>query len=309
MTLLWICIGILVLYILMSLGDKALDKSIDKRNDLFKIQVNEKLIELKKYYNINKFFISEPGYSDAGLIAFCNAEAKMYIFNPDIKTLKIIEYINIVKYEIKIERHSVYFWDEKMNRYSSGWMNDSNSFDLLVETLDQIVKKNYSFYQKKYAQIATIPQTAVLLKIKRCEKYSYLGATVVWGWVENEIFYLLPKFELPNYRWLDRTYNLTSIKIKDIANLSQEGSIHYTTSVQGGGGGGSSLKGAIRGGLIAGEIGAIIGSRKEVETITSSVSQVDDRATHMKIIDNNSLYEIIFEYDDYYLLSNLFAIK
>ena len=61
------------------------------------------------------------------------------------------------------------------------------------------------------------------------------------------------------------------IQIDKIHYYSSEGDVSYVTEVTGGG---SSLRGAILGGMLAGEVGAIIGSRG---TVTSSTREIDNR--------------------------------
>lgn len=61
-------------------------------------------------------------------------------------------------------------------------------------------------------------------------------------------------------------------KIKYYRLIGQK---YVTTEISGGGGGGSSIKGAVIGGLIAGDVGAIVASRKEVDEV-KGVSTVHD---------------------------------
>ena len=70
-----------------------------------------------------------------------------------------------------------------------------------------------------------------------------------------------------------------SIPVSNIQYFSKEGDIQYTTKISGGGGGGSSISGAIVGGLIAGETGAVVGSRKKVQEVKSEVVKHDSRCT------------------------------
>ena len=90
-----------------------------------------------------------------------------------------------------------------------------------------------------------------------------------------------------------------SVSLSAIVAFEQIGNVHYTTDVSGGG---SSLTGAIIGGVIAGGAGAIIGSRQEV---TSSTRKIDDRATVLKYRRGEQILQILFMYDDYYLLRDL----
>ena len=105
-----------------------------------------------------------------------------------------------------------------------------------------------------------------------------------WIWVENNIFYEAEKAN----RYIERYLNsneenhevmVEMISVKDIQYFSKEGDVQYTTKISGGGGGGSSIGGAIVGGLLAGEAGAIIGSRKQANEITTETVKHDGRST------------------------------
>lgn len=92
--------------------------------------------------------------------------------------------------------------------------------------------------------------------------------------------------------------NAFSIPIANIEYFLLEGQKYATTDVVGGGGtvGGSSLKGAIGGGIIAGNAGAVIGSRKEttIDPVRSYTEIHDERTTCIKYKDKEgSLKEIV----------------
>lgn len=82
----------------------------------------------------------------------------------------------------------------------------------------------------------------------------------------------------PNYTFPEDEYFLKDIKYYELT-----GSKHKEQNISGGG---SSIKGAVAGGLIAGGTGAIIGSRKGIET---SYKDVDDRKVIVTF--NNSIDE------------------
>lgn len=86
------------------------------------------------------------------------------------------------------------------------------------------------------------------------------------------------------------------------------GDVQYTSKISGGGGGGSSLSGAIIGALIAGETGAIIGSRRSTSQIKTTVETHDTRKTQLRYLNKNGSIEI-FEREGYdlydYLLSKI----
>lgn len=71
----------------------------------------------------------------------------------------------------------------------------------------------------------------------------------------------------------------------EIKYYKLDGSVHKEQEITGGGGGGSSIKGAVIGGVIAGDVGAIIGSRQKVDEIKTTYKEVDDRV--LKITFNN----------------------
>jgi hypothetical protein len=100
---------------------------------------------------------------------------------------------------------------------------------------------------------------------------------------------------------------LTKIPVDCVSYYCKEGDRQYTTSIQGGGGGGTSITGAIIGGLIAGEAGAIIGSRKQAAPITSTVQVHDSRKTYLAYFHEEKLITIeIAGHDAYnYLLKNV----
>lgn len=83
--------------------------------------------------------------------------------------------------------------------------------------------------------------------------------------------------------------NSTIIPLKNIRYFKKTGDIRYETVLSGGGGGGSSIKGAVVGGLIAGDAGAVIGSRKRVEAIHSTTVEHDTRGTVLKYMKDDVL--------------------
>lgn len=85
-------------------------------------------------------------------------------------------------------------------------------------------------------------------------------------------------------------YQELDISIDKIKYFRLVGQKYVTTDISGGGGGGSSLTGALIGGLIAGEVGAIIGSRKEIDEVKGTSIVHDEQ---MILIYSNDLKNII----------------
>lgn len=97
-----------------------------------------------------------------------------------------------------------------------------------------------------------------------------------------------------------KDYGKIEIPISNIKYFTRMGDF-YTSTV----GGGSKLGGAVVGAAIAGEAGAVIGSRKNVET-----KIVDKRVTIMKVLDKNKNEKIIkFSSSDYDLFFKLMPEK
>lgn len=118
------------------------------------------------------------------------------------------------------------------------------------------------------------------------------------------------------YVWRDEKFlcicntvirNGIKIKIPNIKYYRITGDKYVTTEVTGGGGGGTSIKGAIIGGIIAGEAGAIIGSRKSVESVKSS-STIHDKQTVLMYNENLS-QDIKFHSNIYKILLDIFPEK
>lgn len=127
----------------------------------------------------------------------------------------------------------------------------------------------------------------------------------------NEEVYILKNNE--HLEFLTTLYKSNNkkviIPIKNIISFKRFGDIHSYTDITGGGGGGSSIGGAIIGGVIAGEAGAVIGSRKKTDEIKTKNIVVDKRVTIVEINDDNNLYYITLESKDYEVLLKLMPSK
>ena len=78
---------------------------------------------------------------------------------------------------------------------------------------------------------------------------------------------------------------LTTIPSGQIEYFSKRGEIFRENKISGGGGGGSSIGGAVVGSLIAGDAGAIVGSRNKVNAIKSEIIEHDTRETFLNYFD------------------------
>lgn len=126
-----------------------------------------------------------------------------------------------------------------------------------------------------------------------------------WLWVANGNLYEAEDID----RFVERCLNqdlekyaieYSCIPVSNIQYFSAEGDVQYTTRISGGGGGGSTITGAIVGGLLAGEAGAIVGSRKKVNEIKSESITHDSRNTLIRYYRENELLTISYDGFDVY---------
>lgn len=122
-------------------------------------------------------------------------------------------------------------------------------------------------------------------------------------WVANNHFYQTPIFSdyVAKFSTQDEIeqlsplpINCVDVPIEKIQYFAKEGDVQYTTKVSGGGGGGYSVAGAIVGGLIAGEAGAVIGSRKKVNDVVSKTETHDSRKTILRYFNEDSVEILSF---------------
>ena len=116
---------------------------------------------------------------------------------------------------------------------------------------------------------------------------------------------LLMPFLPLDYYYQQKTDNISIEKyffdVNDIKYYKILGSERTEQIISGGGGGGSSITGAIIGGAIAGNTGAIIGSRKKVDEIKTTYNHIDDRKIEITLNDEKNVlidfkfYELLLE--------------
>lgn len=126
-----------------------------------------------------------------------------------------------------------------------------------------------------------------------------------WLWVANGNLYEAEDVDRFVKRCLNQdleeyAIEYSCISVSNIQYFSAEGDVQYTTRISGGGGGGSTITGAIVGGLLAGETGAIVGSRKKVAEIKSESITHDSRNTLIRYYRENELLTISYDGFDVY---------
>ena len=274
-----------------------------------KSDANDKLSAISTSHNITISFPSQAGY-----LAFCDDEQLLISYRNFDKRYLEIKYDTIIDFEKWSNSNCVTFFalNPTYTEYVSGDVG-ADRLKELIEKLASIMADNSVKVYKEYAKIVTIPSNAARVHIKACNGYSSIipnnirQISDVHLWGNQQQIFMMPIFvNLAHFKTHSDIYKVITLDKKNIVSLTQEGDVHYTTEIHGGGGGGSSIKGAIIGGVIAGDAGAIIGSRKPNEAITSSTKQIDDRTTNLKLLDSsNNFCEILFDYNDYYAISKI----
>ena len=89
------------------------------------------------------------------------------------------------------------------------------------------------------------------------------------------------------------------IPVEDIQYYTLEGEKEQELIISGGDGGGSSVKGAIIGGVIAGDAGAIVGSRQGTNPIEGRTITNDQRHTALYFLQDGKTYRMLLTKDSY----------
>lgn len=105
------------------------------------------------------------------------------------------------------------------------------------------------------------------------------------------------------------TLKINSVPVSQIEYFSKRGEVFRENKISGGGGGGSSIGGAVAGGLIAGEAGAVIGSRKKVNEIKSELITHDTRETFVNYFVGNERHSLFFDNNAFQTFNDLIPEK
>lgn len=158
---------------------------------------------------------------------------------------------------------------------------------------EQEYEEILSVYDDKKKQI-NIPEDAKLL---------YLKDTKMDTLTYDNMYYYCWKSEvnLKFFPYWDRTFyfykpfriiefiKVVEIEYDNINYFKEVGEVYRENKITGGGGGGSSIKGAVVGGVLAGDTGAIIGSRKKNNEIKSELISHDTREVQLVLKDRRIL--------------------
>lgn len=103
--------------------------------------------------------------------------------------------------------------------------------------------------------------------------------------------------------------NKITIDVNNIEFFTRDGDVYNYSEVTGGSSGGYSLKGAIIGGVLAGGVGAVIGSRKQGEAIKTKNIVEDNRITILKVKKGDLEFLLEFDAKDYDVFQRLIPNK
>lgn len=147
-------------------------------------------------------------------------------------------------------------------------------------------KQLYSQYEDDFYQSRI---KGVGSNLEECEECYVTDSIVIYKTPDSRLVVAdsIPpkahKEDLSNYKIIDATAGkfqvIQSYKIDDILFWQEKGSLQYTANVSGGG---VNIAGAVAGALIAGDAGAIVGSR---EAITTQTNAHDSREIIVKMSD------------------------
>lgn len=176
----------------------------------------------------------------------------------------------------------------------------------VVENLGTF-RKEYDIYAEKLGVVRSNIQVEVI------ENSEYEAKVHIphYLWIENNFLNMFPMekyFERNSISAVSKPnvsqLQVTSIPIEDILYFEEVGELRKYTKVSGGG---TSLKGALTGYIIAGDVGAIIGSRESIKT---QVVSEDDRIVELiyKSYDGE-IDNLEFTHDAYAVLKKLIPEK
>jgi hypothetical protein len=190
---------------------------------------------------------------------------------------------------------------------AKNWLVSDVNDDLQIQRMQNIF---YSYKLKKDSLHIPGETRKIIYKSSDMTEGLRFGSNLIWVFSNSIcLFPDTPTWE--NYEeYCEVNVKVTNIPIERIEYYHITGEVFRENKISGGGGGGSSIKGAVVGGVIAGEAGAIIGSRKKVEPIQSEIITHDTRETTIKFFDeNDKRCKLIFDHKSYEVLKDLIPEK
>lgn len=189
-------------------------------------------------------------------------------------------------------------------------LEESSGHDTIDVNLVKKTKKDVSdWFDCKNKNYGINPD--IVLSVRKEGYFGYFFQKYYY-WTKDKTLFLFPQKEDFIYRYIniensvkycEENAKLININVPDIVYFKTVGDVSYVTNVESTG---INVKGAAIGAAVAGDAGAIIGSRPK---ITSKVEEKDNRFVELKYKDNNTIKTLEFDYTALNIFRNLFPEK
>lgn len=181
-----------------------------------------------------------------------------------------------------------------------------NKENKIVENMNQF-QREYNEYIEKLGVVKCDTQVTLI----EMNEYDFESQIPHYLWIADDNLNMFPMSKYYKesrtsaiYKPDVSTLHLITISLESILYFEEVGELRKYTKVSGGG---TSLKGALVGYVIAGDIGALIGSRSSIET---EIVSEDDRRIELIYRDqDDTINNIEFTYDAYYILKKIIPSK
>lgn len=189
-------------------------------------------------------------------------------------------------------------------------LEESSGHDTIDVNLVKKTKKDVSdWFDCKNKNYGINPD--IVLSVRKEGYFGYFFQKYYY-WTKDKTLFLFPQKEDFIYRYIniensvkycEENAKLININVPDIVYFKTVGDVSYVTNVESTG---INVKGAAIGAAVAGDAGAIIGSRPK---ITSKVEEKDNRFVELKYKDNGTIKTLEFDYMALSIFRNLFPEK
>ena len=196
---------------------------------------------------------------------------------------------------------SIFSAYNQQNTENEKAVTQSNALREAKEQYDEIRKQvNIPETAKKITYFKSSAKSPIELANSKNKVY-------IWKSKGNLSFFPCSPSDI--YSILIAKLKIYTIRVSQVEYFSKSGEIFRENKISGGGGGGSSIGGAVAGGLIAGDTGAIIGSRKKINQIKSELITHDTRETFLNYFDGNERQTLYFDNNAFQTFNDLIPEK
>lgn len=163
-----------------------------------------------------------------------------------------------------------------------------------------------NWFAEKYREYDVIKDNVVSMSIRL---HNVDFAYRHYCWVEDEDIYFFPEeqdfifFHGASVKACEEKAEIINIHVIDIRSFRCSGNLSYSAKITNTG---MNVKGAVIGGVLAGDAGMIIGSRPQIQSKTETH---DDRIVELKYYEDGALQTLTFKYDALEVFRSLFPEK